>query len=75
MVVREYLVNNFGIDDTQIKTLGQGKQAGANLDADWGSVQVLIFSTSIAIPAEAHMPASNTSQSGLTQNVQEIKQQ
>ena len=28
MVVREYLVENFGFDDSQLKTLGMGKQAG-----------------------------------------------
>lgn len=43
MVIREYLVENFGFDDTQLKTLGQGKQAGPNLDADWGSIQILIY--------------------------------
>jgi len=26
---------NFGFDDSQLKTLGMGKQTGANLDADW----------------------------------------
>ena len=43
MVIREYLVENFGFDDSQLKTLGMGKQAGANPDADWGSIQILIF--------------------------------
>ena len=28
MVVREYLVENFGFDDSQLKTLGMGKQSG-----------------------------------------------
>ena len=28
MVVREYLVENFGFDDSQLKTLGMGKQHG-----------------------------------------------
>ena len=40
MVVREYLVENFGFDDSQLKTLGMGKQAGTGLDADWGSIQI-----------------------------------
>ena len=43
MVIREYLVENFGFDDSQLKTLGMGKQAGANLEADWGSIQILIY--------------------------------
>ena len=52
MVVREYLVENFGFDDSQLKTLGMGKQTGANLDADWGSIQILIFPAGTEIPAD-----------------------
>jgi phospholipid/cholesterol/gamma-HCH transport system substrate-binding protein len=33
MVVREYLVENFGFDDSQLKTLGVGKQTDAKSDA------------------------------------------
>jgi len=61
MVVREYLVENFGFDDSQLKTLGLGKQAGANLDADWGSIQILIFPAETAIPADKPAPAANPS--------------
>jgi hypothetical protein len=50
MVVREYLVENFGFDDSQLKTLGMGKQTGANLDADWGSIQILIYPAGTEIP-------------------------
>jgi hypothetical protein len=74
MLVREYLVNNFEFDDTQVKTLGQGKQAGTNQEADWGSVQVIIFPTGTEIPVEVQAPTSNTSQTGLAQQVQAIKQ-
>ena len=56
MVVREYLVENFGFDDSQLMTLGLGKQAGANLDADWGSIQILIFPAGIVIPADKPVP-------------------
>ena len=52
MVVREYLIENFGFDDSKLKTLGLGKQAGSSLDADWGSIQILIFPTGIEIPAD-----------------------
>jgi phospholipid/cholesterol/gamma-HCH transport system substrate-binding protein len=51
MVVREYLVENFGFDDSQLKTIGMGKQAGANLNADWGSIQILIYPAGTEIPA------------------------
>ena len=74
MLVREYLVNNFEFDDTQVKTLGQGKQPETNQEADWGCIQVLIFPTGTEIPLEMLVPASKTSQTGLTQKVQDIKQ-
>jgi phospholipid/cholesterol/gamma-HCH transport system substrate-binding protein len=61
MVVREYLAENFGFDDSQVKTLGLGKQAGANLDADWGSIQILIFPPGAQIPAGKPVPASSVS--------------
>ena len=57
MVIREYLVENFGFDDSQLKTLGMGKQTGANLDAGWGSIQILIFPAGTEIPADKPAPA------------------
>ena len=50
MVVREYLVENFGFDDSQLKTLGMGKQTDANSDAGWGTVQIFIYPTGTEIP-------------------------
>jgi len=41
MVVRDYLVQNFKLDDTRIKTIGQGKSADAN--AAGGGVEILIY--------------------------------
>jgi phospholipid/cholesterol/gamma-HCH transport system substrate-binding protein len=52
MVIREYLVENFGFDDGRLKTLSMGKQAGTNIDADWGSIQLLIFPAGTEIPAD-----------------------
>jgi phospholipid/cholesterol/gamma-HCH transport system substrate-binding protein len=60
MVVREYLVENFGFDDSQLKTLGMGKQAGTGQDADWGSIQILIFPAGTEIPADKLPSASNS---------------
>jgi outer membrane protein OmpA-like peptidoglycan-associated protein len=57
MVIREYLVENFGFDDTQLRTLGMGKQEGANLEADWGSIQILIYPAGTEIPADKPVPA------------------
>jgi phospholipid/cholesterol/gamma-HCH transport system substrate-binding protein len=66
MVIREYLVENFGFDDSQLMTLGMGKQAGANLEADWGSVQILIFPEGTVIPVDKPAPTviSSTTDSG-----------
>jgi phospholipid/cholesterol/gamma-HCH transport system substrate-binding protein len=51
MVVREYLAGNFGFNNDLLKTLGLGKQAAPSLDADWGSIQILIFPSGTEIPA------------------------
>jgi len=56
MVIRQYLVDNFGFDDDQLKTLGTGKQAGTAIDADWGSIQILIFPTGTEMPADKPAP-------------------
>ena len=61
MVIREYLVENFAFDDSQLKTLGMGKQAGANLDADWGSIQILVFPAGTEIPPDKPAPAVGSS--------------
>jgi phospholipid/cholesterol/gamma-HCH transport system substrate-binding protein len=61
MVIREYLAENFGFDDSQLKTLGQGKQAGATPGADWGSIQILIYPAGTEIPAAAPAPAMSSS--------------
>jgi len=50
MVVREYLVENFAFDDSQLKTLGMGKQPVVNSDADWGSIELLIFPAGVVAP-------------------------
>jgi len=61
MVIREYSVQKFGIDGNQLKTLGMGKQTGANLDADWGSIQILIYPAGTAIPSGTPTPAVSSS--------------
>jgi phospholipid/cholesterol/gamma-HCH transport system substrate-binding protein len=70
MVVREYLVENFGFDDSQLKTLGIGKQSGAGAEADWGSIQILIYPAGTEIPADKTAPAVSSSTSNADQPVQ-----
>jgi phospholipid/cholesterol/gamma-HCH transport system substrate-binding protein len=50
MVVREYLVVNFGFDDSLLKTLGMGKQENTVADAEWGTIQILIFPAGTLVP-------------------------
>jgi len=65
MVVREYLVENFGFDDSQLKTLGMGKQPDANSDAGWGAIKIYIYPPGSEIPPskEAHAAVSSKSAS------------
>jgi phospholipid/cholesterol/gamma-HCH transport system substrate-binding protein len=61
MVVRTYLVENFGFDDSQLKTLGMGKQADTNSDGDWGTVLILIYPAGAVIPREKQPQAVSSS--------------
>jgi phospholipid/cholesterol/gamma-HCH transport system substrate-binding protein len=65
MVVREYLVENFGFDDSKLKTLGMGKQTVANSDSGWGIVQIFIYPAGTEIPpnkqAESRVPSKTDS--------------
>jgi phospholipid/cholesterol/gamma-HCH transport system substrate-binding protein len=61
MVVREYLVETFGFDDSHLRTLGMGKQPEANSDAGWGSVQVVLYPSGAVMPPskQAQVPLSS----------------
>jgi phospholipid/cholesterol/gamma-HCH transport system substrate-binding protein len=60
MVVREYLVENYGFDDRKLRTMGAGKQVGADMvpnpDADWGSMQIIIFPSGTEETPETGQP-------------------
>ncbi len=60
MVVREYLVENFAFDDTQLRTLGMGKQVETGSDTDWGTVKILIY------PAGTEIPRSKQTQAAVS---------
>jgi outer membrane protein OmpA-like peptidoglycan-associated protein len=61
MVVRQYLVENFGFDDSQLKTLGIGKQTGSAADAEEGTIQLLIFPAGTEVPADKSAPVKSSS--------------
>ena len=50
LVVREYLVENFGFDDRRLKTLGMGKKAGTSPEAGWGTIQILVYPSGTEMP-------------------------
>jgi len=52
MIIRQYLVDNFGFDDSRLKTLGQGKQTDPGPESEWGSVQILIYPAGTSMPAD-----------------------
>jgi hypothetical protein len=70
MVVREYLVENFGFDDSQLKTLGLGKQADPSSDAGWGTMQLLIYPAGTGIPPNKQTQAGVLSKTASGQPVQ-----
>jgi phospholipid/cholesterol/gamma-HCH transport system substrate-binding protein len=70
MVVREYLVEHFAFDDSQLKTLGMGKQADAISDASWGTVRILIYPAGTEIPPNKQTPAGISSKTTSDQPVQ-----
>jgi phospholipid/cholesterol/gamma-HCH transport system substrate-binding protein len=49
-VVRDYLVENFGFDDVQLKTLGLGKSNAVNGGSEWGTVEIVVFPPGIDVP-------------------------
>jgi phospholipid/cholesterol/gamma-HCH transport system substrate-binding protein len=58
MVIREYLVGNFGFDDSLLKTMGMGKQPDSTSDPGWGTVQILIYPAGTGIPPSKEAPAA-----------------
>lgn len=70
MVVRDYLVENYGFDDSQLKTLGMGKQTSESPDADGGSIQILIFPIGTGFPTDKLPSASNSSTTDNSPQVQ-----
>lgn len=49
-VVRNYLVENFGFDDVQLKTMGLGKKSGVEGASDWGALEIVVFPPGTGIP-------------------------
>jgi phospholipid/cholesterol/gamma-HCH transport system substrate-binding protein len=50
LVVREYLVENFGFDDRRLKTLAMGKKSGTSPERGWGTIQILVYPSGTEMP-------------------------
>jgi phospholipid/cholesterol/gamma-HCH transport system substrate-binding protein len=65
LVVREYLVENFGFDDTRVKTLGLGKKTATGSNVGWGTVEIIVYPAGTEIPpadlAQTESPAKSSS--------------
>src|ERR1017187_9159739 len=73
LVVREYLVENFGFDDRRLKTMGIGKKTGKSPETGWGTIEIIVYPVGTeALPAQpapitpsvkttADLPAHETS--------------
>jgi phospholipid/cholesterol/gamma-HCH transport system substrate-binding protein len=70
MVVREYLVENFGFDDSRLKTLGAGKQVDQGSDAAWGTVRILIYPAGTEMPPSKQAPTAISVETSKGQRVQ-----
>jgi phospholipid/cholesterol/gamma-HCH transport system substrate-binding protein len=66
MVVRDYIVQHFGFDDTKLKTNSLGKQSDETSKADWGEIKILVYPAGTPIPPDkspnpTSAPTSTTS--------------
>jgi phospholipid/cholesterol/gamma-HCH transport system substrate-binding protein len=52
MVVRDYIVQHYGFDDTKLKTFSLGKQADETSKADWGEIKILIYPAGTPVPQD-----------------------
>lgn len=52
LVVRDYLVDNFGFDDAELKTFGVGKKDGTRTGAGWGVVEIIIYPPGTDVPVK-----------------------
>jgi phospholipid/cholesterol/gamma-HCH transport system substrate-binding protein len=63
MVVRDYIVQHYGFDDTKLKTFSLGKQVDETSKADWGLIKILIYPAGTPVPADKtpeQTPAAST---------------
>ena len=70
MVVREYMVTNFEFDDTELGTLGMGKQTDTAPGGGWGTVRILIYPIGTEVPHNKQAQTKISSNTGSNLPVQ-----
>ncbi|HTJ30789.1 MAG TPA: MlaD family protein [Acidobacteriaceae bacterium] len=73
LVVRNYIVQHFGFDDTHLKTLSVGKQTSESSKDDWGLVKVLVYPAGTEMPADKSQQPSENSKEQTAQPTQQSK--
>jgi phospholipid/cholesterol/gamma-HCH transport system substrate-binding protein len=51
LVLRDYIVQHFGFDDSKLKTIALGKQTGETSKDNWGLIKILIYPPGTPVPA------------------------
>jgi len=51
LVLRDYIVQHFGFDDSKLKTIALGKQTGETSKDNWGLIKILIYPPGTPMPA------------------------
>ena len=58
LVLRDYLVQHFGFDDSKLKTVALGKQIDESSKDDWGLIKVLIYPEGTPVPPATSQDAA-----------------
>jgi len=52
LVLRNYIVQHYGFDDTKLKTVSLGKQPDSSSKDNWGLIRILVYPDGTPIPAD-----------------------
>ncbi len=59
LVLRNYIVQHYGFDDTKLKTVSLGKQTGTPSKDNWGTIHILVYPEGTPIPADKKPDATS----------------
>jgi phospholipid/cholesterol/gamma-HCH transport system substrate-binding protein len=70
LLIRDYLIENFSFDDTNLKTMGLGKHTNLTAEKEWGTVQILIYPTGTNLPLHKDAVAKTGAATAIEQSQQ-----